>query len=695
MRRFLIAAVLGWSALLSAGTNDLGLARQALRDGLWKVAREHARAVEGDEGKYIILESFAREGHWDEVLKALDAWGNPVEDGFLYYRAAGQYELGKRAAAQMTLEGREFKDVEYRKLAARLRARLAKEAGQEEKALKILREDGGDDFETQMMLGEMLAKAGDAAGARGAWAAVVAATNAAQEMRVVAAANLGDAAVLRELGSNGAAKVTRQMATLQLGVLLLKEAATRGEGEGIVRGLAKEAPDVVGVKEAFRELARQILDSGDYAGAAKAYADLLEMWPVAAKEAEVQEGRGWALLKLGKAEEALEAFRLAEELAGDDELRAAAGVKVGDALAALGKDVEAMAKYRAVVEALPKTRAADLVGRLIRVRELEETGRRQYAEFRFADAMKTFEEVAKEDVGRKARMDYFEVLCLYGQGRDVEAEEAARQICEKGTDEGIRAEATLWLAKAAYNGKKWKEARERFVAYREMCPTAGDAAEALVWAARAAFAEGEAAQAIQIVTKMVSDYPEAAVRAQGWLVQGEALVELARFDESVLVLDRVLAVQNVARETRMKAQILRSDALFAMGADNPARYQEALETYRAVRRGEDLSPSMKLVISFKVARTLEKLRRLDEATDQYYTQVILAYREGRAKGVRFDDEARAVFSRAAFRLAEEFESRGETFQAVQILDLVVKSDVPAAAEAARRIERIRKKGNIL
>ncbi len=216
-----------------------------------------------------------------------------------------------------------------------------------------------------------------------------------------------------------------------------------------------------------------------------------------------------------------------------------------------------------------------------------------------------------------------------------------------------------------------------------------------MWAARAAFAEGDAAQAIQIVTKMVSDYPEAAVRAQGWLVQGEALVELARFDESVLVLDRVLAIGNVARETRMKAQILRSDALFAMGADNPARYQEALETYRAVRRGEDLSPSMRLVISFKVARTLEKLRRLDEATDQYYTQVILAYREGRAKGVRFDDEARAVFSRAAFRLAEEHESRGESFQAVHILDLVVKSDVPAAAEAARRIERIRKKGNIL
>ena len=695
MRRILIAAVLGWSALLSAGTNDLGLARQALRDGLWKVAREHAGAVEGDEGKYIILESHAREGHWDEVLKALDAWGNPVEDGFLYYRAAGQYEMGKKAAAQMTLQGREFKDEVYQKLAARLEARMAEENGQDEKALKILREGGGDDYETQMMLGELLVKVGEAEKAKDAWQSVVRATNAVESARAVAAANLGDVAILRELGSNGEAKVTRQFATLKLGVLLLKEEATAAEGEEIVRRLAKEAPDVEGVEEAFGELARQILVKEDYAGAAKAYKDLLEMWPSAAKEAEVQDGRGWALLKLGKAEEALEAFRLAEELAADDELRAAAGVKVGDALAVLGKKVEAMAKYREILEKLPKTRAAVLVGRIIRVQELEETGRRQYAEFRFADAMKTFKEVAAEDVGRKARMDYFEVLCLYGQGRDAEAEEAARQICEKGTDEGIRAEAMLWLAKMAYNGKRWKESRERFVAYVQKCPKASVAPEALVWAARAAFAEGEATEAIQIVARLVSEYPEAAVRAQGWLVQGEALMELARFDECVVVLDQVLAIPNVARETRLKAQILRADALFAMGADNSARYQEALETYRAVRRGEDLSLSMKLVMSFKVARTLEKLRRIDEATDQYYTQVILAYREGRAKGVWLDDEARAVFSRAAFRLAEEFESRGETWQAVQILDLVVKSDVPAAAEAARRIERIRKKGNIL
>ena len=60
-----------------------------------------------------------------------------------------------------------------------------------------------------------------------------------------------------------------------------------------------------------------------------------------------------------------------------------------------------------------------------------------------------------------------------------------------------------------------------------------------------------------------------------------------------------------------------------------------------------------------------------------------------------DDAARAAFSRAAFALADEYESRGRDFQAVHVLDLVVASDVPASVEAAKRIERIKRKGNFL
>ena len=101
------------------------------------------------------------------------------------------------------------------------------------------------------------------------------------------------------------------------------------------------------------------------------------------------------------------------------------------------------------------------------------------------------------------------------------------------------------------------------------------------------------------------------------------------------------------------------------------------------------------MVSFKFARTLEKLKRTDEAVDSYYTDVVLAYRDGRRRGVWYDDEARAAFARAAFRLSDEYEARGKDFQAMHILELVVASDVPAALEAEKRIDRIQTKGRML
>ena len=228
-----------------------------------------------------------------------------------------------------------------------------------------------------------------------------------------------------------------------------------------------------------------------------------------------------------------------------------------------------------------------------------------------------------------------------------------------------------------------------------MMPESPSAPSALTWSARAAFAENDFALAIQTVTKLAERYPESPEKARGYMVQGESLIELARFDEAVLVLERAVVAEGAPTEERTRAQMLRADALFAMGADNPARYREALDAYRAVRLGESLTPAAKLSVSFKIGLTLEKLKRLDEAEDEYYAEVVLAYRQGRMKDIRFDDEARAAFSRAAFRLADEYESRGQESRAMRILELVVASDVPASKEAEKRIDRIQTKGKFL
>ena len=692
----IFAAAVSIAALL-AGAGELDVAREALRDGLWEVARVHASKLEGDEAAALVLESYAREGRWEDVVKTLDSGGPHSGEVFSYYRALALAESGKASEASAVLASAKFRDRDLSVPVARLRARLAVDSGNTQEALRIVREAGlaDGDEEARMDAASIMAAAGDAAGAERIWRAVASRTNAAERACVTAAANLGDAELLRIAYGRAKSADLRRLAGLRLGRALLSDPKTFEEGAAMVRAIAKDSPDADGACEAFAALADALLAAGRSQEAADAYRHMLDTWPAAAFDPQVQEGRAWSLRQLGRTEEALEAFARAEETAKDDDSRASAVLAQGDVLAEAGRGEEAMAKYRLVLSRYPRTSSAEKLSVVVRQRELESMGRDLYKNYSFAEAQKVFAQLADEDPARRPRMRFFEVLCLYGQGRDGEALALARGLAESSPDAEIRAEATLWLAKYAYNRRRWGESCRLFSSFADMMPKSREAPSALTWSARAAFAENDFKLAIQTVTKLAERYPDSPERARGYVVQGEALIELARFDEAVLVLERALMSEDAPPEERLRAQVIKADALFAMGADNPARYREALDAYRAVLLGESLSPSLKITVSFKIGRAMEKLKRMDEAVDQYYAEVVLAYREGRLAGVRFDDEARAAFARAAFRLADEYESRGKDFQAMHILELVVASDVPASDEAEKRIDRIQTKGKFL
>ena len=58
-------------ALSSASGDELVIAREALRDGLWDVARTHAAKSEDPAARVVIAESFAREGKWKELIETI------------------------------------------------------------------------------------------------------------------------------------------------------------------------------------------------------------------------------------------------------------------------------------------------------------------------------------------------------------------------------------------------------------------------------------------------------------------------------------------------------------------------------------------------------------------------------------------------------------------------------------------------
>ena len=640
--------------------DELSVAKEALRDGLWEIARTHAGTNGSDEARLVILESLAGEGKWDEIGKRLTTWKTAKGDGFDYYRAVVK--------------------------------------GDHAGAMEILKRGGSSEGIVQAKLyeAETLAKAGKTDQANGIWREVVSSTNAGMRALAIAGANLMDVPVLRRAYAEVKDPSLRRMSGLRLGRALLRDPQAAKEGKALIRAIAKDAPDVSGSCEAFLAMADQEVAAGNWAAASDVYREAIEIWPSAAKTFAVQEGRGWVFSKLGRKDEALEAFRLAGSLAQNDEDRAVALVKEGDVLQELGRPEESMSRYRTVLDKYPKAGVSRELRTVVHTRELETKGRALYREFKFAEADAAFVEVGKSDPSRRERMAFFCALCQYGRGQDDAAEAAARRLAEKSPDGEVRRDAALWLAKFLYNRREWKESGRWFATVaRERDGDSATVANALLWAARAAFFDGNYNQAIQLSTEVVERHSDAKAKPQALMVQGESLIELSRFDEAVLVLDRVLVADDVRQDERSRAKMLRADALYAMGADNPSRYVAALEAYRDVRFGGDLSVSERLSLSYRIARTLDKLKRTEEAMDQYYTQVVLAYREGRLAGGHFTDEARAAFSKAAFRLADEYESRGQDRQSIDVLELVAESDVPAAAEAVRRINRMKSKGRFL
>ena len=151
-----------------------------------------------------------------------------------------------------------------------------------------------------------------------------------------------------------------------------------------------------------------------------------------------------------------------------------------------------------------------------------------------------------------------------------------------------------------------------------------------------------------------------------------------------------------------RAALAQANCYFVMGAGDAKRYQSAIDAYGMIQKDESYSPSQRLAASYNMARALEKLRRLDEAADVYYTNVVLAYWDGvrpdgspgaeNAPRVWFDSSARQYFSRAVYNLADHYESRGELQQAARMLEYIVRASLPAKDEARRRIAQLKEKG---
>ena len=126
------------------------------------------------------------------------------------------------------------------------------------------------------------------------------------------------------------------------------------------------------------------------------------------------------------------------------------------------------------------------------------------------------------------------------------------------------------------------------------------------------------------------------------------------------------------------------------GQETPARYEEALLSYRTLLDFAGAPVDLRLQAGFKIGRCLEKMGRSAAALDRYMEVVYSYLQEARPPA-----EATVWFTRSAFAAAALQERAGRWKEAFGIYRRVADSDAPAAPEARDRMERIRKEHWVL
>ena len=737
MKRVVLHMVV--AAAITAFGGDLEVARQALADGVWHSALSAADAASTNEAvrtsaRLVSLEALAYMENDAEIRRRLAEWKDETSGGFRYWKARSCVRVGDFEQANAILET-PFTEPSLALPSATLKAAVLMASDKPEEAMvamsghDVRKAPGLVGEDARLIVAEALCRTGKHDLSRG---------------------------LLAELAEKASRREIRVRSGLLLGFSEMDSPASYTSGVARVRAILRANPGDRVSEMSARSFADRLLKAGDASGAEDEYRRYLEAFPSAAMDFEVIERRGQSLLILGRASEAAGMFARAEQTADSPEdrsrlayLQASAHLAAGnlsDAAANFGRSAtyggagrnralfaqadalerggdtvrageiyaglvqnggewgekadlrmisimarngqlgEAIERYTKVLEA-PGSLSADDVTEAYLGR-----GRACYRDYRFKEASADFGVVASRRPEMADGMRFLMALCLYGAGRDVEAKNAAVAIMKSTKDDELRADLMLWCAKYEFNHGEYKEAQTHFTEYASFRKGTSAATDALLWAARCASAQMEYSKAVELATRAANAASSGRAQfSEALLVQGEAIMELGRYAEAVQIFDRIVNLDGESPLSR-KAAMLKADALYAMGAGDMGRYEEAITAYRMLLDGGAQHPDRKIETSFKIGRALEKLRRTKEAMDQYYRNVVLAYSEETNKGVLLGAPARTFFARAAFSLADYYAAAGDIPAVRSMLERIIKAEVPAAKEAKRRLDELNANG---
>jgi len=454
------------------------------------------------------------------------------------------------------------------------------------------------------------------------------------------------------------------------------------EASGIFQRIADQTTNAALRAESLFKQGDALSADARHAEAAQTYALLAEEHPLDALAPRALYQSAESLERAGQPPLAITRYRHVAATYPSDSTAPKALLRLAALQVEAGDTEAAIRTYTAI-----QTNAAH---RAFRSDALIGRGKVYYRLYRFDAAMQDFATVAEGDADQRDEARFATTLCLYALGRDKDARTSATSFILDYPESPYLPDMVLWLGKFEFNRGNLADARKLFIEYATRWAKGDWTDAALLWAARAAFGAADFTGAVELVTRLVQEHPKSTRLTEAWLVQADALMELARWPEAILLLDHVITSAPDS-EWAEQAKFRKSDCLFALGADNSERYLQALAGYRELLQQPSLTASQKLQLHYKAGRCLEKLKRTDEAIEAYYSDIVIRYLNDRAAGVWYDDASAGLFMRATFNVADLYEQTDHPESAVSVLTRVLQSDAPGKDEIRQRIERLRRK----
>ena len=425
--------------------------------------------------------------------------------------------------------------------------------------------------------------------------------------------------------------------------------------------------------------------SGDAQFASRQFSKAKESYAaVLAAAPEGGEFAGRAQLQLAEAELALGETEAGEirlldlsRAKGDSEWARAATMRLGALYEDRGALETAIEQYGRLAESCsePETCAQALLAR----------GLIRYRMGAFPAAMDDFTRLRDRMPQAKpaAQAAFMRGWCFYLMGKDAEALQVCEQFLADYPASEFAPDVRFWLGEYAFNHGDPETAERRFIQLATDNPDSPRAADALYWAGRAATARRKYLAANEHYNDLMARYPDSPRMAETLLAQGDVLSELGQFAAAILAFNEVIVKFPQAPEA-LAAWGRKGDCQYTLGQDNPARYEEALLSYRTLLDFAGAPADLRLQAGYKVGRCLEKMGRATAALDRYM-EVVYAY----LQEAQPPAEAGVWFTRAAFGAAALQESAGRWKEAAGIYRRVADSGAPAAGEARDRMERLR------